>query len=429
MSHPLLFVPLTKIDQEKRLVFGIATAEKIDRSGEVCDYASTKPLYEQWSQAIAQASDGKSLGNIRAMHRDLAVGKIIAISFDDDAKQIEICAKIIDDSEWKKVEEGVYTGFSQGGVYAKRWIDDDGVTRYTADPYEISLVDMPCLPTATFQIIKAGGQMIERTFKTGTQDPTPEELQRENDAVDAGQICLDTGMLESWSKVATIIQELESISEEISLIPSSGTQDSINRAEFADYIKSLCTILTGALTGQIARLFVDCPDDFVQAASSDGEPTQKNLRNRHSTLTKILPLPLNTFLAKARLYNNRVGEDGHIVPKIADATKTTKLDRHQHLEKALTTAVELADTTHQLIKDQLIPTLHKMSDRLEAIEAQPRPLPFTTETRPLSKAQDTSGWNVDDLDQAFSQMKSEEREMFIFKYLLNQPKKMGLAHR
>ena len=36
-------------------------------------------------------------------------------------KRIEICGKVVDDAEWQKVEEGVYTGFSQGGRYLKRW--------------------------------------------------------------------------------------------------------------------------------------------------------------------------------------------------------------------------------------------------------------------------------------------------------------------
>jgi len=162
-----LFIPITKIDQAQRLVYGVATAEQEDRAGEVCDYASTKPFYEKWSGDIEKATDGKSLGNLRAMHGKVAAGKVTAINFNDDAKQIEICAKVVDDSEWKKVEEGVYTGFSQGGAYVKRWQDDAGLQRYTADPNEVSLVDMPCLPTATFSVIKADGVIEEHHFKAG----------------------------------------------------------------------------------------------------------------------------------------------------------------------------------------------------------------------------------------------------------------------
>jgi hypothetical protein len=159
-----MFIPITKVDLERRLVYGIATGETADRVGEVCDYATTKPFYEKWSADIHKATDGKSLGNVRAMHGKVAAGKVTTINFNDDAKNIEICAKIVDDAEWNKVEEGVYTGFSQGGAYVKRWKDEAGAQRYTADPSEVSLVDLPCLPEATFKVLKADGAEEERRF-------------------------------------------------------------------------------------------------------------------------------------------------------------------------------------------------------------------------------------------------------------------------
>jgi hypothetical protein len=160
-----LDIPITMVDAVQRLVYGVATAEVADRAGEICDYASTKPMYEKWSDAIATSSGGKSLGNLRAMHGAVAAGKVTALTFNDDAKQIEICAKVVDDAEWIKVAEGVYTGFSQGGAYARRWTDEAGAKRYTADPHEISLVDLPCLSEAKFEMIKADGSHEWRLFK------------------------------------------------------------------------------------------------------------------------------------------------------------------------------------------------------------------------------------------------------------------------
>ncbi len=100
------------------------------------------------------------------MHGKVAAGKISAIAFNDDEKRIEIAARIIDDEEWRKIEEGVYTGFSQGGAYVKRWADPENpdFTRYTACPSEISLVDLPCLPQATFELVKADGASETRAF-------------------------------------------------------------------------------------------------------------------------------------------------------------------------------------------------------------------------------------------------------------------------
>ncbi len=157
MSTLDLFLPLTKVDVDARMVHGVATAESPDRSGEICDYATTKPYFQSWSDDARTASGGKSLGAVRAMHGRIAAGKLTDISFDDDNRRILVAAKIIDDDEWEKVLEGVYTGFSQGGRYVARWNDETtGLTRYTANPTEISLVDVPCLPGATFEVVKDG---------------------------------------------------------------------------------------------------------------------------------------------------------------------------------------------------------------------------------------------------------------------------------
>lgn len=157
MSNVDLFLPLAKVDIDQRIVHGIATAESPDRAGEICDYETTKPYFETWSAEAQAASGGRSLGAVRAMHGRVAAGKLTDIAFDDDGKRILIAAKIVDDDEWEKVIEGVYTGFSQGGRYVNRWPDPEtGLTRYTAEPTEISLVDLPCLPGATFDIVKDG---------------------------------------------------------------------------------------------------------------------------------------------------------------------------------------------------------------------------------------------------------------------------------
>ena len=171
MSSLDLFLPLTKVDLDQRLVAGVATAEAPDRSGEIFDYASSKPYFETWSAEAAAASGGKSLGAVRAMHGRIAAGKLTGIAFDDEARRIVVSAKIIDDDEWEKVLEGVYTGFSQGGRYVKRWADPDtGLVRYTAEPHEISLVDLPCLPGATFEVVK-DGVVEKRAFAVRAEAP------------------------------------------------------------------------------------------------------------------------------------------------------------------------------------------------------------------------------------------------------------------
>jgi hypothetical protein len=151
------FIPLAKVDARLHQVWGYGALEQEDNSEEIMDYASSKPLWEKWSQATFARSGGKSYGNLRAMHQATAAGKLIKFETDDSRKGIWVGAEVIDPVEWKKVEAGVYTGFSVGGHYVRKWNDGKGRTRYTAEPIELSLVDAPCIPGATFQMVKADG--------------------------------------------------------------------------------------------------------------------------------------------------------------------------------------------------------------------------------------------------------------------------------
>lgn len=172
MSKLNILIPITKIDAETRTVYGVMTEEVPDKSGEIIDYDTAKVEIKKWSDDIAKASDGKSLGNVRAMHGKVAAGKLTDIVFDDMAKRVDVAAKVIDDDEWQKCLEGVYTGFSMGGDYAKRWRDpsNPSLVRYTPNVTEVSLVDNPCVPSATFAYVKADGSVEMRKFTSVEKD-------------------------------------------------------------------------------------------------------------------------------------------------------------------------------------------------------------------------------------------------------------------
>ena len=172
-----LFIPITKVDVEKRLVHGILSAESPDQAGEIMDYATGKPQFEKWIADTEARSGGKSKGNLRAMHTNIAAGKFTDIVFDDAAKTISGVAKVVDDNEWQKVLEGVYTGFSIGGSYANTWKDPKNpkLTRFTPVLSETSLVDNPCLGRATFEVVKADGTIQIMKFKTAVSATNPKE--------------------------------------------------------------------------------------------------------------------------------------------------------------------------------------------------------------------------------------------------------------
>ncbi len=151
---------LAKIDVERRLIYARAAAEEPDRSGEVMDYATGKPDFQRWSGEIHAASQGMSKGNVRLMHdAKRVVGKLTEMEFNDDAKAVDVCLKVVDDAAWKLCTEGCITGLSIGGSYARKWKDEKtGLTKYTPKITEISLVDNPCIPSARLvELVKADG--------------------------------------------------------------------------------------------------------------------------------------------------------------------------------------------------------------------------------------------------------------------------------
>jgi hypothetical protein len=182
-AQPLVFFQLNKIDEAQRLVHGRAVQEVPDRVGEIFDYETSVPFFKAWSASQFEASNGKSNGNVREMHKDVAAGIVIpgGLTFNDDEKAIDLTARIVDEGSWQKVLSGTFTGFSIGGRYAKKWEDLDlKKTRYTADPSEISLVDRPCIGTATFfEIQKADGTLEKRDFvkpaDLATEFPTADD--------------------------------------------------------------------------------------------------------------------------------------------------------------------------------------------------------------------------------------------------------------
>lgn len=173
------FIPLTKADEARREVWGVAAIEQPDQSGEIMDYEKSKPYFWEWSKRVEKASGGKSRGNVRDSHTLKAVGKVIKLLFDDAAKAVRVGVKVLDSEAWQKVTEGVFTGFSIGGRYGERWSDplNKSLTRYVAIPNEISLVDLPCIPGAQFEMVKADGAVISKHFSQSEGETMKDKIQ------------------------------------------------------------------------------------------------------------------------------------------------------------------------------------------------------------------------------------------------------------
>ncbi len=195
-----VFIPLQKADIAKREVWGVAAVEQPDQAREIMDYEKSKPHFLAWSERIKKASGGKSLGNVRDSHTVNAIGKVIALEADDAAKAFRVGVKVVDDNAWQKVTEGVFTGFSIGGAYGERWRDgmNKALTRYEAKPSEISLVDVPCIPGATFEVVKADGSVMTKAFPP--QDEKEEDTKEETPPAEGEQNSDQSAVTSNQSK-------------------------------------------------------------------------------------------------------------------------------------------------------------------------------------------------------------------------------------
>ncbi len=155
-----------KYDPFLGIATGIITAQQPDNDNEELDYDRSKPYFEAWSAEVKKDSDGKSLGNVRLQHDPKRpAGKLTDLVFDDANKTIRATAKIVDPTAKSMLAEGVLTGFSIGGSYVDKTVQKDGTTLYVANPIEVSVVDRPCLGSATFDVVRADGRTELRKFR------------------------------------------------------------------------------------------------------------------------------------------------------------------------------------------------------------------------------------------------------------------------
>lgn len=240
-----IFARLSKVNEADRTIEGIIASEAVDRSGEVFDYERSVPHFKAWSEGIAKATEGKSLGNVRVMHGKAVAGITKALNFDDAAKQITVKAEIVDDNEWKKVQKGCYTGFSIGGRYGHKWDDPvaKGVQRYEAIPNEYSLVDLPCNPEAQFIVIKTDGSEELRKFEATTDSfeamqKWAESLDEEAQAMlrklfQADPATASAEMEKRYTAIADIVQNVEKVARRKDTSPKEG-EDKYGDVKYAD---------------------------------------------------------------------------------------------------------------------------------------------------------------------------------------------------
>jgi hypothetical protein len=142
-----LSMPLTKVDEGRRIVSGFASLDNLDKQNDIVTTEASMLAF------------AKFRGNIREMHQPSAIGKMVSFKeekyFDPESKKfykgVYVSAYISKGAQdaWEKVLDGTYTGFSIGGRMNK-W--DDAYDEKSEesiriikeyDLIELSLVDSP----------------------------------------------------------------------------------------------------------------------------------------------------------------------------------------------------------------------------------------------------------------------------------------------
>lgn len=253
-----IFIPFTKSDDDERMVYGYASTETMDSQGEiVAKDAITEALPEYMK-----------FGNIREMHQASAVGKAHEATI--DGKGLYLGVKVVDDTAWNKVKEGVYNGFSIGGKIITKINDTITKLRLT----EISLVDRPANPEAVFAFYK--GESMEDEIKS-------EVVEKSNEPLDIlkgfmGEEVYDSRMaLEALSAIMNLLQDENRESENMpDQIASLQTAIKAIKAFIVSEIQE--DNGSGETAGQIVEL-ADKADDIAKAGASISRANKDKLAN------------------------------------------------------------------------------------------------------------------------------------------------------
>jgi hypothetical protein len=157
-------------DDGTLIVSGIASTESTDSQGEVITADAIK----------AAIPDYMRFGAVREMHdAKKAAGTALDISVDLAGATL-LTAHIVDPIAIKKVQSGVYKGFSVAGRVLKR--DETETNKITAMALtEISLVDRPANPDAIFTCYKAEGADTDDDGDGGDDKQKPDDKDEGDD--------------------------------------------------------------------------------------------------------------------------------------------------------------------------------------------------------------------------------------------------------
>ena len=195
-------VKYDKNDDGTLMVYGKATDDTLDLDSQICDPKWLDTAMPQWF---------KSGGNIREMHGPSAAG--IAKEYEAKTDGHYIGVHVVDPIAAKKVETGVYQGFSIG-IKSPRVVRDSKAANgriIDGSIIEVSLVDRPANPSAKL--------ILAKSVEGETSLVQVEEL-HEYKAPLPSEIAKNVAKTEKGSKMETI-KQIEELAKSLTTIDSA----------------------------------------------------------------------------------------------------------------------------------------------------------------------------------------------------------------
>ncbi|MCG7508514.1 phage major capsid protein, partial [Mesorhizobium retamae] len=170
------FLTIKAVDDDRRIIRGIATTPTPDRVGDIVEPLGVKftnPLPFLW-----QHDHKKPIGTVK-FDTPTAEG----ITFEAEIPKIDESGTLKDriDEAWQSIKIGLVRAVSIGfRALEYAWMDDDGIRFMKSEVYELSAVTIPAQPDAVMTSIKnmdAAGVAFVKTFDPNAPAATG-ELQR-----------------------------------------------------------------------------------------------------------------------------------------------------------------------------------------------------------------------------------------------------------
>lgn len=172
---------ITKVDEDKREVWGIATAEVPDHQDDIVDYLGSKEAFDAWAP----------IGNIREQHdAKKAVGTAFSVQHLDSDKSVFLGVRISKGAEdtYQKVKDGTLKGFSIQGKVLKSQPEllangrkGNRILKYSIA--EVSLVDNPACPIALVSMVKSVDGHAQGTYVVDDGAPPVLDLTADREAL------------------------------------------------------------------------------------------------------------------------------------------------------------------------------------------------------------------------------------------------------